>query len=257
MQLSPSILFPTFPSLLRDELYCEFNKILRNYREARWEPTELDGGRLCEIVYTIIDGYTKGVFPQRSSKPRNFIESCKNLEHLDQVKFCRSIRIQIPRVLIPLYEFRNNRGVGHMGGDVNPNEMDSTYVLYSSKWLLAELIRIFHQVDIKTATSTVDRIIQRESQAVWDMGEIKRVLKQELDYTSQVLLLLYNSNDGTATDSLLFEWVEYSNKSSFKSRILKKAHSERLIEYTPSTGVVKISPLGINLIEDQILKNPA
>ena len=41
----------------------EFNKILRNFRERRWEPAELDGGKLCEIVYSILRGHVDGSFP--------------------------------------------------------------------------------------------------------------------------------------------------------------------------------------------------
>ena len=44
------------PDGLRTELVEELNKIARHFREGRWEPAELDGGRLCEIVYSIVKG---------------------------------------------------------------------------------------------------------------------------------------------------------------------------------------------------------
>ena len=71
-----------------------------------------------------------------------------------------AVRIQIPRVVVALYEVRNNRGVGRVGGDVNPNAMDASFVLASAKWLMAELVRIFHGVDTMTAEETVDRIVE-------------------------------------------------------------------------------------------------
>ena len=66
-------------------------------------------------------------------------------------------------MLIALYEIRNNRGVGHVGSEVDPNHMDAVAVLYMSKWLVAELVRVFHRVDTATASEAVDTLVERES----------------------------------------------------------------------------------------------
>src|SRR6266516_699533 len=139
------------PPALRDELLAAFNEIARNYRERKWEPSELNGGKLCEVVYTILRGHVDEVFPARASKPANMVDACRALEKADAAKFPRSVRIQIPRMLLGLYEVRNNRGVGHVGGDVDPNCMDASIVLATAKWLLAELVRVFHGVDTSEA----------------------------------------------------------------------------------------------------------
>jgi len=47
-------------------------------------------------------------------------------------------------MLIAQYEIRNNRGVGHVGGDVDQNHMDAKIVVEMAKWTIAELIRLFH-----------------------------------------------------------------------------------------------------------------
>lgn len=63
----------------------------------------------------------------------------------------RSFQILIPRLLPALYEIRNNRNVGHVGGDVDPNFMDSTAVLGTANWIMAELVRVFHSVSTPEA----------------------------------------------------------------------------------------------------------
>lgn len=125
---------------LRGELVNALNDILANYRQGRWGPSELDGGKLCEIVYTILRGHVDGSYPQRASKSRDMVAACRDLEQADGSIFPRSVRIQIPRVLIALYEIRNNSGVGHVGGDVDPNHMDASVVVGMAKWLVAELV---------------------------------------------------------------------------------------------------------------------
>src|SRR5438132_11109712 len=117
------------PASLRDPLLQSFQEIAANYAEHRWEPSELNGGKFCEVVYTIIDGHITGRYPARPSKPSNMLTACRNLEGKPEDKGRvgdRSLRILIPRMLVALYEIRNNRGVGHVGGDVIPNFLDAT-----------------------------------------------------------------------------------------------------------------------------------
>ena len=128
------------PEGLRTPLLKAYNEIHTNFRERRWEPSELNGGKLCEIVYTIINGYIAGTFPPKPAKPSNMVSACQALEQTPAGATQRSVRIQIPRILVALYEIRNNRNVGHVGGDVDPNEMDAVAVLYMSRWIMAELV---------------------------------------------------------------------------------------------------------------------
>ena len=137
-------LLSSIPKGLREPLLRAFQAIEKNYREMRWEPSELNGGKLCEVVYTILKGHVEGKFASRPTKPRNMLEACKAFENADNKVFPRSVRVQIPRMIIALYEIRNNRGVGHVGGDVGPNHMDAVLVVGMAKWILAELIRLFH-----------------------------------------------------------------------------------------------------------------
>lgn len=240
------------PAALRDELVAALNEIERNYRERRWEPSELNGGKLCEICYTIVRGHVDGKYPARAAKPRNMADACKALEQLDSSKFPRSLRIQIPRVLIALYEVRNNRGVGHVGGDVNPNAMDAAFVLSSSKWLVAELIRVFHEVGTEEAERAVEALIERASPVIWQLGDMRRVLATGLSMKNMTLLLLYHAS-GWVDERSLFTWVEHSNPSVYRRDVLAKAHKDRLIEYERTAMRATISPLGVAFVESELL----
>src|SRR5262249_11793590 len=108
-----------------------FREIAKNYAEHRWGPSELDGGKFCEIVYWVIAGAISGSFASSPSKPSNMVQACRDLEGLPASSTRvgdRSLRILIPRFLPAIYDIRNNRGVGHVGGDVNPNFLDATAV---------------------------------------------------------------------------------------------------------------------------------
>jgi hypothetical protein len=240
------------PEGLRGPMVETFTTIVRNYRENRWEPSELNGGKFCEVVYTILGGHIDGVFPQTPTKPRNMLEACKALENHGS-QFPRAITIQIPRMLIALYEIRNNRGVGHIGGDVNPNPMDARVVLEMAKWILADLVRVFHpqSISIEDATSLVEAISDRTVPVVWSTGSSRRVLDPDLSMREQTLLLLYSVNGPVLADEL-FKWVEHSNFAVYKRDVLRRAHVARLLEFSETSGSVSLSPIGVREVETRL-----
>jgi hypothetical protein len=249
--MKPEEILSILPPRIKDELFNSFNEVLRNYREQRWEPSELNGGKMCEIIYTIIRGYIDGHIPDTSSKPRNFVDACRNLEQATNT-FTRSMRIQIPRMLSALYEIRNNRGVGHAGGDINPNHMDAIAVVYMSKWLLAELVRIFHDVEIAVAQQTVEKIIEILSPIIWEVDGNLRILQTNLTMKGSTLLLLYHSQN-ELDESKLIQYLEHSNPTVYRRDVLRKLHKDRFIEYNEKNKVCRISPKGIEYVEKEIL----
>ena len=50
-------------------------------------------------------------------------------------------------------------------------------VLYTAKWLVAELVRLLHTLSIDEATAIVDNLIEREVGWVWTQADKKRVLR--------------------------------------------------------------------------------
>lgn len=244
-------LLAAIPTTLRDDLLNAFNEVVRNYRERRWEPSELNGGKLCEATYTILRGHIDGSFPARASKPTNMVDACRALEQADSTRFSRAVRIQIPRMIMALYEVRNNRGVGHAGGDVNPNCMDASVVLALSKWLVAELIRVFHSVDTSVAESAVEQVTERTLPLIWKVGSELRVLSPGKSMKDKALLLLYHAADWV-DEKTLCGWVEHSNPAAFRRDVLSRAHKDKLLEYDRSGSRVLISPLGIRYVEDVV-----
>lgn len=246
-------LLGTIPESLENELLEKYREIERNFRERRWEPAELNGGKLCEVVYCILRGYVDGNYPASSSKPSNFYDACLRIEK-EPASLGRSVRIQIPRMLVALYEMRNNRNVGHVGGDVDPNHMDAVCVLHMAKWIVAELVRVFHKVSLPEASALVEALSEREIALIWDAGGVRRVLDTRLTMLEKTLVLLFSSPDPISEKDLVSS-VEHSNLSAYRRDVLRKAHKDRLLEYHESNRTVAISPTGIRRVEEKILPN--
>lgn len=233
------------PVGLRDPLLNEYNGIVRNFMERKWSPSELSGGHLCEIVYTILHGHASGSYASAPQKPTDFVSACRSLEKNTHVP--RSFQILIPRFLPALYEIRNNRGVGHAGGEVDPNHMDATAVLAMASWILSELIRVFHNVTVEEAQRLVDSISERRVPLVWKTADVRRVLRPDLELKDQILLLLASTPDGATRDELRL-WLDYSDGKYF-ARMLRELHRIRFIEAPSDNSQVQLLPPGADRVQ--------
>lgn len=247
--IEPRLVLSGIPTSLRDPLLEEFRKLLRNYAEMRWEPAELNGGKLCEIVYSVIQGSIEGDFPSKPGKPRNLVDACRAFEKNANVP--RSLQLQIPRLLVALYEVRNGRNVGHVGGDVDPNHMDANLVVGIAQWLMAELVRVFHSVTTQEAAATVEKLIDRRVPLLWRVGNRTRVLSATMSYRDKAFVILYATSSPIKARDLVMN-VEYSNASVFRKKVLKPAHKAALIDFDQSTDEVCLSPLGVRYVEENI-----
>jgi hypothetical protein len=242
----------TIPDGLRKPLIDEYSNIQRNYLERRWTPSELSGGKFCEIVYSILEGYSTGNYPSSPIKPTNFVDACRSLEN--NTSNPRSFQILIPRILPALYEIRNNRGVGHVGGDVNSNHIDSSAVLAIASWIMAELIRVFHDIDIQDAQKIADSLVDRKIPLVWHSGDIRRVLDPDMSIRHQVLLL--SSGAPSVTKDDLIRWIEPPSRSNFYT-LLRRMHRSRLIELSSDRTTVELLPPGMEIVEQIITAHGA
>jgi hypothetical protein len=245
--IKPEDALSSIPPGLRDPLIKEYKSIVQNYLERKWSPSELSGGKFCEIVYTILKGYSIGTYVSKPQKPPDFVSACRALESTPTV---RSFQILIPRMLPALYEIRNNRGVGHVAGDVDPNHMDATAVLSMTSWIMAELIRVFHNIKVEEAQKLVDLLVERRTPLVWQDGDMKRVLMPKLILKDQILLIISSAPSEVDFDDLL-NWIESKDKSYFK-KTLRILHKKRLLEFNEAKRKIQILPPGAAYIEKRI-----
>jgi len=236
------------PAGLREPLITEYQNIVQSFLEQRWRPAELSGGLFSEIVYTILDGRAKGRYANKPSKPKDLVTACRQLESNTHVP--RSFQILIPRMLPALYEIRNNRNVGHTGGDVDPNHMDSVAVLSMCNWIMGELVRVYHNLTITEAQQVVDALAEVRLPVIWSSGNVKRVLRPSLKLQQQIMLLAASTVPcGTAEQ--LRTWIECDDVKYFM-KTLRRLHKERLLEFDETSKTVQVLPPGANFVRNLI-----
>jgi len=237
----------------RPRIIATYLDLKRNCVEARHDAAGLAAGKFCETVLRHLQSVIMGSHIAFKKKIGNFADECRKLIRSSSSSASESERVILPRALVFLYTMRNKRGIGHIGGDVDANQIDVAVMARTADWVITELIRIHHGLSLEEAQDLVDGISVRQLPDIWEVAGKKRVLKEGLKARDQVLLLLYSSADSAILVEDLCDWVEYSRTGAFKSNIIRHLHKERLVEHDRETDSVVLSPKGAKHVEDNIL----
>lgn len=243
----------SIPSSFRSKLIKTYLDLKRNCVESRYEAAGLVAGKFCEVVLRLLQNTVHGFFLAFGKKIGNFAEECRKLITAPSTSGSESERVVVPRALVYLYTMRNKRGIGHVGGDVDPNAIDIATMVRTADWIVCELIRIHHGLSLEEAQDIVDGLSVRQLPTIWEVGGKKRILKDGLKTKDQVLLLLYSSPASAVLVEDLCDWVEYSNPVVFKSNVIRSPHKERLVEHDKDTDSVVLSPKGADHVEKNLL----
>jgi hypothetical protein len=236
------ILKGRFPSDVVDSLLSTYSEVVSNYRIEKWKPSELDAGHFVEAARRIIESELFKIYTPLSKSMGSFSPAV--LSKYESASGDEAFRILIPRVLFSVYCIRNKRGVGHISL-ISPNKLDATYILNSTKWVLAELVRLASTSNANEAHEITNYILEREVDLIWDDGESFMILNTKLKTDQKVLVSLYKK-DRIALEELR-NLIGYQNKSNFK-KIALKLKSNMLIDITQDS-ICKLSPLGVKEAE--------
>ena len=234
-----------YPQELADSLLNAYEEVLANYRIEKWKPSELDAGHFVEVVRRIIEKELFGKYTSLSKGLGPFNSTVLN--KYESTSGHEVFRILIPRVLFSIYCIRNKRGVGHISS-ISPNRLDATYILNSTKWVLAELVRIANSSNAEEAHELINHIIEREVDIVWDDGESFMILNSKLKAEQKILITLYKKDRVQVEELRVL--VGYKNKSNFR-KLAEKLKTKKFIDITADL-ICKLSPIGIKEAESII-----
>lgn len=251
--LSLETYLQNIPASFRNRITKEYLNIKIRYRKGDFDSSGLSCGKFCEENLRFLQHVLTGTHIGFTEEIKNFQGEVLKLEKIDKTKGNDSLRIIIPRALAFLYTLRNKRNIGHSGGDVEANQIDSITIGRISDWVICELIRIFHNKSLEEAQRIVDFISSREVPVIWEVNGKKRVLKNNSSAKEKVLLLTYSQEEQGVFFEDLVSWVEYQNKADFKSKVLNPLHREGMIEYDKELNMIFLSPKGSKKVEESFL----
>jgi hypothetical protein len=241
------------PATFRTKLIKTYTDLKKNNAESRYETAGLMAGKFCEVALRFLHDRILGSFPPFGTKIQNYADECRKLITAPIKAGNESERIVIPRALVFLYTMRSKRGIGHVGGDVDANEIDLATMTRIADWIVCELIRINHGLSLEEAQDLVDGISVRQLSTVWRVAGKRRVLREGLTAREEVLLLLYEEQNSAVLLEDLCDWVEYSNPATFRDKVIRGLHKERLLEFDAESESVILSPKGVRYVEEKLI----
>lgn len=232
------------PANLQDQLVIEFQEIKRKYTLEDWGSSELSAGRFAEVVlrifqYLIGDNITPFGGEIKPSEKEKLINKVINSSFIDE-----HIRQKVASLTRMLLDFRNNRDAAHIGG-FDASNMDAFFTLSCTKWILAELIRVYGDYTMKESEKIISEITIKELPAICEINGEQFIAKNKLSSEEEILILLYKNSSGIDYN-FIFLKTKDSNQSRFKRR-LTLMQSKKLI--AKSSDKYYLMPLGIKLIE--------
>lgn len=130
--------------------------------------------------------------------------------------------------------------------------MDGTLVVAVCDWVMAELIRLYHECAADEAQSIVDRLVKRSLPIVYDRDGVKTLLRQ-MPYDEATLLFLHYEGEKDVPVGDLCKWVEHPNVTIFRTGILQKLHTEKKLYLDEKSRLCRILPPGLQYVEESIL----
>jgi hypothetical protein len=241
------------PASLRSKLSSTYSSLKKAHLQGEYDAVGLRAGKLAEILIRILQDRLTGTHVPPGTRLASFPDECAKLERTPVGVGPESLRILIPRALLFLYTMRNKRDIGHVGGDVTANVIDSETMVRIADWCVAELIRVFHSLPLEEAQAICDALVQRRTPWLWEVLGRKRILDPSLPYADQTLLLLYSAIGEATPIEDLFLWTEHSRLANYKRDVLARLHDLRQIEWDTPTNMALLSPLGVREVETRIL----
>lgn len=216
---------------LTNELLEAYDEAKKNHHLGGHRLSAVEGGRFCEAAYRILQEVTTGSFVPLG-RSLDTEKLARKLAALPSESVPDSIRLHIPRALRVIYDVRNSRDAAHLADGIDPNIQDSILVAAVLDWVLAEFVRIFHNVDPAEAHELITELVTRTAPAIQDFDGFLKVLKPELRAGDHCLVVLYHRGQTGATLAELTEWARPRMRGNLRRTLNRLEHTLAFIHMT-------------------------
>jgi hypothetical protein len=115
---------------------------------------------------------------------------------------------------------------------IDPNLQDGTLVISILDWVLAEFVRLHHDIAASDAQKIVDGLVTRQVPAIEDFNGFLKVLNPKLKVSERVMLLLYERGKEGALVEELKAWVHPLMRANLARTLREMEHDDAFIHFT-------------------------
>ncbi len=179
------------PADLASETLDAFSEVKRRFHLGDFRPQAVDGGRFSEAVGRIFQWATTGSYTPLSSSTFKMDQAIKTAESAAPSSTATdSMRLHIPRAVRVIYDIRNRRNTAHLRDGIDPNIQDASLIVANMSWVLAELVRHYHNVPPAEAQRLIEELVSRDVPMIQEFDGFPRILK-DVQASDHFLVVLY------------------------------------------------------------------
>lgn len=242
------------PVDVAERLLAEYVETKRRFHLGDHQPTAVNGGRFAEAALRAIEHalfnqytpFTKNLAQLNATRLANFESATSQFE---------SLRIHIPRALFSVYAVRNKRDAAHLNDGISANLQDATYVVGVLDWIMAEFVRIYHQVLPAQAQAIIGDLIVREVPVIEEIDG-QPVCSKDLSVGDRVLIFLYRAGQasGLAIPELQRQ-MRHGDRSNLMKAV-KTLDAKGLVLLHPDSKRAHLTSHGMKNVETRHLLTP-
>jgi hypothetical protein len=219
-------LVAAYDDALVDELLAAYEEAKTNYYLGGLRLSAVEGGRFAEAAFRMLQQETTGKFTSLGKSLPRTDKLIEDLEKLPSSAHPDAVRVHIPRALRMVYDIRNKRDAAHLADNIDPNLQDATLVVSTLDWILAEFVRLHHNVSANEAQKVVEELVTRVAPVVQDFGGFLKLLNPKLGATDQALVLLYQCGPTGAEFKELEQWVNPKSRKNLRRTLHALVHAK-------------------------------
>lgn len=230
-----STIEPVLASRLDAKLVAELldahSEAKRNFYLGGLRLSAVEGGRFCEAAFRLLEFVSNAKAFTPLGKQLDSEKLIRDLANLSGAVFHDSVRLHIPRSLRLVYDIRNKRDAAHLADGIDPNLQDATLVVGVLDWVLAEFIRLYHNVSADSASRIVAGIVKRTAPVIQDFNGFQKVLNSKLGASGYCEVLLYQRGDEGATFEELDAWVKPAMRANLRRTLRGLVEDKAFVHY--------------------------
>jgi hypothetical protein len=227
-----------------------YQEMQQRFFAGDWQPTELDGGRLCEAVARCLYQIDSGTVTH-SQLPGEICEKVEDLKNQHPHKLSSAERTHICKAISLVYKFRSARGSVHISPIYKADYMDSMLMVHAGKWIFAEFLRLAWKKDKGVIAETIANIVQLEYSLIHELDGTPLVL-ETVSAPNEVLLLLNHAENHRLSKDELTRQAK-NNKASNVATAVSRLLKENEIRTTGTAGEIALTPKGQKRVIEKLI----
>jgi hypothetical protein len=216
-------------------LVSSYERLASRFRSGDLDGCLVAAGKFVEHTLRAVEYIRTSVAPAEIKAPQQTVKDIEKDSSLPE-----GLRVLVPRIAhAMIYDIRSKRGALHVK-EIDPRQIDAALAIQAAGWVLAELLRLYHDGDEQEVARAMASLVQAHFPFVEQFGD-EWVVTQHVPCDIELLLLMARASPNGLGRKALGQASKFAPATV--TRTLQRMQDHRQIHRTRE-GVFHITGSG-------------